>query len=111
MREAHAPLLDPVEGHAVEALEGRLAAAGEQQVGEVAVEEDGLRGKEVAQQRQAGRELVDDEGAGLQRAQFTGDGDVDDEVDVAEDGAEDGEAGENRHGDEPVAADSDFEGA
>ena len=114
MRKGHGPLLDGVKGDAVEALEeGGVAAAGEPQVGEVAVEEDGDAAVEdVAQEGQAGGELVDDNGAGPQRGELRGEErDVQQEVEVAQDGAQDGQAGEDGRGDEPGAADADVEGA
>lgn len=114
MRKGHGPLLDGVKGDAVEALEeGGVAAAGEQQVGEVAVEEDGDAAVEdVAHEGQAGGELVDDDGAGPQRGELRGEErDVQQEVEVAQDGAQDGQAGEDGRGDEPGAADADVEGA
>ena len=49
--KAHAPLLNSIKGNAVEALEeGGIAAAGEEQVGEVAVEEDRGGGAEVGEE-------------------------------------------------------------
>jgi hypothetical protein len=41
--------------------------------------------------------------------QFPGESYVDEEVDVTKDGAEDGEAGEDGHGNEPVATNADIE--
>lgn len=75
------------------------------------VEEDGDVGCEVLEQRQTGGELVDEEGAGSEEGQLGGEVYVEEEVDVAEDGAEDGEAGEEARGDEPAAADANIQGA
>ena len=107
--EAHAPLLPAIKGHAVRALPPLVAAAREQLVGEVAVEED--RGGKVAplEQGQAGRELVDDEDVGFQPVELAVEADGDEEVDLAEDGAEDRQAAEDGGRDEPVAADADVE--
>ncbi|KAH6608235.1 hypothetical protein Trco_004548 [Trichoderma cornu-damae] len=111
LRKAHGPLLDAVKGQAVEPLEGRLAAAGEQQVREVAVEEDRRIGREEAQEGEAGGQLVDDEGAGAEGPELARDGDVDEELQVAEDGADNGQAAEDGHGDGPGAVHADVEGA
>ena len=110
LREAHAPFLESVEGHAVQALDPG-APAGKQQVREVAVEEDGGAGQQVAQEGQARGELVDDDGRGLQAGELAGEGEQEEELDVAEDGAEDREAVEDGHGDGPGGADADVEGA
>lgn len=77
----------------------------------MAVEEDGGGGVQEAQERQASRELVDDEGTGAKSGQLLGEGDVEDELDVAEDGAEDGEAGEEGGRDGRGGAYADVEGS
>ena len=56
----------------------------------MAVEEDGHAGGQVLEEGQAGAELVDDEGGRVQRLQLRGEVDVQEEVELAEDGAEDG---------------------
>lgn len=75
----------------------------------MAVEENRRVRVEEAHEGQAGGELVDDEGAGLEGLEFAGEGDLDEELEVAQDGAEDGEAVEDGHGDGPSAADTDIE--
>jgi hypothetical protein len=55
--------------------------------------------------------LVDDKGAGFEGFQFAGERDLDEELEVAQDGADDGEAFEDGHGDGPFAVDTDIEGA
>ena len=70
MGEGHAQALEGVEGGAVEALPDAVTAVGQQQVGEVAVEEDaGVRVGE-AQDRQARAQLVHEEHVGLQQRQL-----------------------------------------
>lgn len=108
--KAHAPLLEPVKGDAVGALPPLLAALGEQQVGEVAVEEDAAARVEVLEQREAGAELVDEEGIGRELPELPVEVNLDDQVQLAQDGAEDAEAGQDRGRDDGVAADSDVEG-
>jgi len=72
-----------------------VAALHEQQVREVAVEDDARLGRhEQAQPRQAGRQLVDDEDGRVQLLELARDPDVQHEVDLAHDGAENGEAAE-----------------
>lgn len=69
-------------------------------------------GREAGQQRQAGAELVDEEAVGLEVGELAReDGDLQDEVYLAEDGAEDGEARQDRLRHDGVAADADVEGA
>lgn len=109
--EAHAPLLEPVERDAVGALPPLLAALGEQQVGEVAVEEDAAARVEVLEQGEAGAQLVDEEGIGRKLPELRVEVNLDDQVQLAQDGAEDAEAGQNRGRDDGVAADSDVEGS
>ena len=74
----------------------------------MAVEEDANARIEVAEQRQAGAELIDEEGVGLQRLQLGGERDLDDDVELAQDGAKDGEAREDAGGKEGIAADADI---
>lgn len=76
----------------------------------MAVEEDWGRG-DVLQEGQAGGELVDDEGGGPEGGEGAGNPDVEEQVDVAEDGAQDGEAVEDGGGDEPAAVDTNVEGS
>ena len=107
----HGPQLEGVEGEAVEALPEAGAAAGEQQVREVAVEEDG-GGREARQQRDAGAELVDEEGVRGEVVQLARhQADLEDEVQLAQDGAQDGEAAEEGRRDERVAAHADIKRA
>lgn len=69
-------------------------------------------GREAGQQRQAGAELVDEEAVGLEVGELAReDGDLQDEVYLAEDGAEDGEARQDRRRHDGVAADADVESA
>lgn len=77
----------------------------------MAVKENRRIGGEEAQERKAGGELVDDKGARLEGLEFTGEGYLDEELEVAQDGADDGEAVEDGHGDGPLAVDADIEGA
>ena len=77
----------------------------------MAVEEDRSGGGDVAHERKTGGKLVYDEGARVQSMQFAGKSYVHQEMDVAEDGAEDCEAGEDGHGDEPVSTNTDVEGS
>lgn len=98
-RGGHAPLLPGVEGQAVEGLEPVVPALREEEVGEVAVEEGGDGGVEVLEEGEAGGQLVDEEGGGLQGGEFRGEVDLEDEVQLAQDGAQDGEAREDRGGD------------
>ena len=90
----------------------------------MAVEEDGRgprcgwRGwswEEVAveelQEGHVGGELVDEEVRGLEGAKLAAQGDLDYEVQLAEDGADDGEAREDGCWEEGVAPDADVEGA
>lgn len=65
----------------------------------------------VLQQGQAGGELVDEEGARPEGGELAREGDGEEEVPLAQDGAEDGQAGEEGRGDEPGAADADVEGS
>lgn len=90
--KAHAPALVSIEGDAVGALPPLLAALGEQQVGEVAVEEDRGGGAQELQQRKAGAKLVDEEVVWLEGGELAGPVDGEQEVGLAEDGAEDHEA-------------------
>ncbi len=88
-----------------------MAALHEQQVREVAIKYDArLGGDEQAQPGQAGRQLVDDEDAGREVLELASDPDVQHEVDLAQDGAENGEAAEKGSRDEPGALDADVEG-
>lgn len=107
----HAPLLEGVKGHAVEALYGGVAALGEQEIGEVAVEQDGGRRVQVLQKGQAGGELVDEKGARPQSSELAGEVNSEQKVNVSSNGAENGQAREDGHGDEPVAADSNIKSA
>lgn len=69
-------------------------------------------GKEVAHQRHAGGQLVDEKGIGLEGLQFAGElGDGQEEIEVAQDGEEDFEAREEGRGEERGAADADVEGS
>lgn len=108
--EAHAPLLQLVERDAVHPLERKLSTTREVEVGEVAVEEDGGVGEQVLHEGQTGGELVDDEGAGPQRRELAGEGRDEQQVDVAQDGAENGEAAEDGDGDGPGGAHPHVEG-
>lgn len=55
--------------------------------------------------------MVDDKGAWFKSFQFAGERDLDEELEVAQDDADDGEAVEDGHGDGPFAVDADIEGA
>ena len=77
----------------------------------MAVEEDGDGRVEVAQKGESGRELIDDKSVRLQVAKFARECDLEDEVDVSEDGAKDSKAGEDGHGDEPIASNTNIEGS
>lgn len=77
----------------------------------MAVEQDRYARGQVAHERQAGRQLVDDEGAWPKGRQLTGGRYGQEEVEVAEDGAEDGESVQDGHGDEGRAADANVESA
>lgn len=69
-------------------------------------------GAQELEEGQAGGELVDEEGGGGEGAQLGGEeGDVQDQVQLARDGAEDAEAGEDGGRDEGVAPDADVERA
>jgi hypothetical protein len=107
----HAPFLQAVKRQTVEALQCRLAAPDEQQVGKVAVEQDGDARREGAHQGEAGGELVDDKGAGVEGGQLARQMDGEQEVDVAEDGAQNGQPREDGRRDERVAADANVEGS
>ena len=61
----------------------------------MAVEEDGDGRIEVTEKGEAGGELIDDKGAGRQVAKLARECDLQDEVDVAEDG----KTREDGHGD------------
>ncbi|PMB68569.1 hypothetical protein BM221_005149 [Beauveria bassiana] len=109
--KAHGPLLEAVKGDAVEPFEERgVAALDEEQVGKVAVKDDArLGGDEQAQPGQAGGELVDDEDGGLEVLELAGEPNVQQEVDVAQDGAENGKPAKEGARDEPRALDADIE--
>lgn len=77
----------------------------------MAVEQNRRIGGDESQQRKAGGELVDDKGAGLESFQFAGERDLDEELEMAQDGADNGEAVEDGHGDGPFPVDADIEGA
>ena len=108
---ACAPALEPVKGPAVQRLQPP-ALLREQLVREVAVEDDAGAGREQPQEGDAGAELVDKEAGGGEAAQLVGEeGDVQDQMHLAEDGADDGEAAEERGRDERVAANAHVEGS
>ena len=66
----------------------------------MAVEEDGGVRDEELEEREAGAELVDEEGGWAEEREFGGkETDLEDEVELAKDGAQDGEAPEERGGD------------
>lgn len=78
----------------------------------MAVEDDARAGLEQAEEGYAGAELVDEEGRGGEPCQFAGEeGNLQDQVQLAEDGTEDGEAPEDGGGDESVAAHAHIEGS
>ena len=78
----------------------------------MAVKEDWGPGEQHLEQRESGAELVDEEGRGRDRRQFRGEeGDLEDEMKLSEDSAQDGEAAQDGWRDECVATDSDVEGA
>ncbi|KAI6764654.1 hypothetical protein HG531_012541 [Fusarium graminearum] len=62
-REAHSPFFKPIERATIQALQGRFATLRKKKVGEMAVEEDWAVGGDVAHERKAGGELVDDKSA------------------------------------------------
>lgn len=107
--EGHAPFFPGVEGEAVERFVPFLSAFGEEEVGEVAVEEGADCGVEGLEEREAGGELVGEKDGGFEGGEFGGEADLEDEVDLAQDGAEDGEAGEDRGRDYCVPPDADIE--
>lgn len=75
----------------------------------MAVEEDGGAWGEEAEEGDAGGELVDEDV--VEGLDLAGEEEVEGEVELAEDGAEDGEAAEEVWGEEGVAGDADGEGA
>lgn len=77
----------------------------------MAVEQHGDAREEVPEEREAGAELVDDYGGRGQGLQLRGEVNVQEEVELAENGAEDRQAGEDGGGEEVVSADADVEGS
>lgn len=70
----------------------------------MAVEDDAWAGLQQAQEGNAGAELVDEEGRGCELGELVGEeGDLQDEVHLAQDGAEDGEAAKHGGRNERVA--------
>jgi hypothetical protein len=110
-RKRHAPFFPSVEREAVQRFIPLLPPLGEEQVGEVAVEEGSDIGVEGLEEGKPGGELVGEEDGGGEGGEFGGQADLEDEVDLAEDGAEDGEAREDGGGDYGVSPDADVEGA
>lgn len=77
----------------------------------MAVEEDRGGGAQELQQGETGAELVDEEVVWVEAGELAGIVDGEEEVGLAEDGAEDHEAAEVGGADQGVAADVDFESA
>lgn len=78
----------------------------------MAVEQDAALRVQELEQRQAGAELVHEVRVGVQRRELGGEeGDLEDEVELSQDGAQDAEAREDGRGHNCVAADADVEGA
>lgn len=77
----------------------------------MAIEESADVGMEGLEEGKPGRELVREEDGGFEGGEFGGKTDLEDEVDLAQDGAEDSEAGEDGRGDYSVSPDAYIEGA
>jgi hypothetical protein len=78
----------------------------------VAVEQHPRARPQEPQQRHAGADLVDEEDRGAQPRELVGeDGDLQDQVQLTQDGAEDGEAAKDCRRDERVAADAHVKGS
>lgn len=110
-REGHAPFLPSVERETVQRFIPLLPPLGEEEVGEVAVEEGLDIRMEGLEEGEPGGELIGEEHCGFQGGEFGRQADLEDEVDLAEDGAEDGKAREDGGGDYGVSPDADVEGA
>lgn len=108
---ASGPALEPVKGPAVQCLQ-KAALLGEQLVGEVAVEDDARAGQQQSQQRNSCAELVDEEGGRGEFLQLVGQqGNVHNQVHLAQDGAENREAAPDGRGDDGVAVHFHIEGS
>lgn len=77
----------------------------------MAVEQDGRPRLEELQEGQPRAELVDEEGIGPQGRELAVEADLDEEVQLPRDGAEDAEPGEDRGWEDGVAAHANFEGS
>lgn len=75
----------------------------------MAVEEYACSGVQVTQPWQASAQLVDNEEVRLQARKLRGEIDGEDEVELTQDGAKNGETRKDRGGYQPVAADPDVE--
>lgn len=106
--EARGEGFEVVKGDAVEGFE-EGGARGEEVVGEVAVEEDAGCGAEETQEGDAGAELVHKDVVVV--LELRGQKEVQGEVQLAQNGAEDAEAAEEVWWEERVSSYADFEGA